>query len=321
METIRNYLETMFANLPNTLDVIKAKNELYQMMEDKYEELIAEGKHENEAVGIIISEFGNLEEIADALGISEVLNNNIDEDARFISEEESMEYVFDASQHKLFIGVAVLMFIVSPSFPIIIPNMGGIVAFFLTIAFGVALIILSSVRMGKWDFLDNVKCVIEYATANNLYANLRNNLFSKAVMKTIGILCIILSFIPVIILDELTVKSFFGAEMAPAALFIMVGIGVFLIIASTAKEGAYHKLLSLNDSNKVAGNYNAVKSTQHDYGNEIFNKIMPVYWKTVTCLYLIWSFLTFHWYKTWIIWPLAWLIHRVISTSYTDKRR
>ena len=211
METIRNYLETMFANLPNTLDVIKAKNELYQMMEDKYEELIAEGKHENEAVGIIISEFGNLEEIADALGISEVLNNNIDEDARFISEEESMEYVFDASQHKLFIGVAVLMFIVSPSFPIIIPNMGGIVAFFLTIAFGVALIILSSVRMGKWDFLDNVKCVIEYATANNLYANLRNNLFSKAVMKTIGILCIILSFIPVIILDELTVKSFFGA--------------------------------------------------------------------------------------------------------------
>ena len=124
-----------------------------------------------------------------------------------------------------------------------------------------------------------------------------------------------------IILDELTVKSFFGAEMAPAALFIMVGIGVFLIIASTAKEGAYHKLLSLNDSNKVAGNYNAVKSTQHDYGNEIFNKIMPVYWKTVTCLYLIWSFLTFHWHKTWIIWPLAWLIHRVISTSYTDKRR
>ena len=59
METIRNYLETMFAGLPNTAEVLKAKDELWQMMEDKYAELIAEGKAENEAVGIVISEFGN----------------------------------------------------------------------------------------------------------------------------------------------------------------------------------------------------------------------------------------------------------------------
>ena len=39
METIRNYLETMFLKLPNTPEVYKAKNELWQMMEDKYTEL------------------------------------------------------------------------------------------------------------------------------------------------------------------------------------------------------------------------------------------------------------------------------------------
>ena len=37
METIRNYLETMFANLPDNAEVRRAKNELWQMMEDKYE--------------------------------------------------------------------------------------------------------------------------------------------------------------------------------------------------------------------------------------------------------------------------------------------
>lgn len=58
MEAIRNYLETMFLNLPNTPEVYKAKNELWQMMEDKYTELKAEGKSENEAVGTVISEFG-----------------------------------------------------------------------------------------------------------------------------------------------------------------------------------------------------------------------------------------------------------------------
>ena len=43
METIKNYLENMFSHLPNTSEVQKAKYELYQMMEDKYNELISEG--------------------------------------------------------------------------------------------------------------------------------------------------------------------------------------------------------------------------------------------------------------------------------------
>ncbi len=42
---------------------------------------------------------------------------------------------------------------------------------------------------------------------------------------------------------------------------------------------------------------------------------MSVYWPTVTCLYLIWSFLTFAWWKTWIIWPLAGIIHSVIKNT------
>ena len=61
METIKNYLENMFSHLPNTPEVQKAKYELYQMMEDKYNELISDGKSDNEAIGIVISEFGNLD--------------------------------------------------------------------------------------------------------------------------------------------------------------------------------------------------------------------------------------------------------------------
>ena len=47
MDTIKSYLETMFANLPATAEVLKAKDELWGMMEDKYNELISEGKSEN----------------------------------------------------------------------------------------------------------------------------------------------------------------------------------------------------------------------------------------------------------------------------------
>ena len=75
METIRNYLNTMFAGLPDTPEVRKAFEELSAMMEDKYSELIEEGRSENEAVGTVISEFGNLEELAQTLGIENWLDN------------------------------------------------------------------------------------------------------------------------------------------------------------------------------------------------------------------------------------------------------
>lgn len=49
MEIIINYLDSMFASLPNTEEVRKAKAEMASMMEDKYTELKAEGKSEKEA--------------------------------------------------------------------------------------------------------------------------------------------------------------------------------------------------------------------------------------------------------------------------------
>ena len=64
METIRNYLEMMFADLTNTAEVKRAKEELWQMMEDKFDEEIVNGKSENEAVASVIANFGNLDELA-----------------------------------------------------------------------------------------------------------------------------------------------------------------------------------------------------------------------------------------------------------------
>lgn len=75
METIRNYLKAMFAGLPDTPEVRRAYEELAAMMEDKYTELIEEGRSENEAVGTVISEFGNLDELAQTLGIEDYLKN------------------------------------------------------------------------------------------------------------------------------------------------------------------------------------------------------------------------------------------------------
>ena len=107
METIRNYLETMFLKLPNTPEVYKAKNELWQMMEDKYTELKEEGKSENEAVGIVISEFGNLDELANDLGISRFVENQPMPQGKTLSLDQAKSYLADAgkSAYRTALGV------------------------------------------------------------------------------------------------------------------------------------------------------------------------------------------------------------------------
>lgn len=76
MDRIKKYLDNLFLGLPETPDVLRAKAELMQMMEDKYEELIKEGKSEEETFGIVVSEFGSLQELAEELGIAEQLQKN-----------------------------------------------------------------------------------------------------------------------------------------------------------------------------------------------------------------------------------------------------
>ena len=78
MNTIIAYLETMFGAYPQTPKLLEAKAELRTMMEDAYLGFIAAGMSENEAIGGVISEFGNIDEIAPTLGISAEIQSSAD---------------------------------------------------------------------------------------------------------------------------------------------------------------------------------------------------------------------------------------------------
>lgn len=63
METIKTYLENIFLTIPKNKETLKIKKELFSMMEDKYNELKYNGKTEYEAIGIVVSEFGSIDEV------------------------------------------------------------------------------------------------------------------------------------------------------------------------------------------------------------------------------------------------------------------
>ncbi|HHT40413.1 MAG TPA: hypothetical protein GX000_02030 [Actinomyces sp.] len=69
MDAIKQYLDYMFRTLPPTPQAIQARADLLAMMEDKYTELRNEGMPEHQAVAQVISDFGNLEEVAQELNL------------------------------------------------------------------------------------------------------------------------------------------------------------------------------------------------------------------------------------------------------------
>ncbi len=316
METIKNYLETMFARLPDTPEVGKARAELWQMMEDKYMELINEGKAENEAIGTVIAEFGNIDELAGDLGLkaavpAEDINFN---KARRVSMDEAKGYLAAKAYEGYAIGLGVFFCIVSCcGFVAGISDLVSIGLMFGAIAAAVGLFVFSGLVMGRWDYIKKEACSIGIETREYVRSRQESFRAASALMMAIGVILCIMSVVPVIVVGE------FGADegYSLVMMFFAIGIGVFLFITVGVRSKSYKTVLSLGGEDAANGVYEALEK-EKVYKNEKVKAVMSVYWLSVTCIYLIWSFLTFDWHITWIVWVLAALVEKIIESLYAE---
>lgn len=327
MNTIRNYLESMFAKLPNTPEVIKAKCELGQMMEDKYNELISEGKSDNEAVAQVISEFGNLDDLAVALGIRDLLREDhaATQNIRELSADEAEKYLAEKAHSALLAGLGTFFAVICPSGVILAGTaehgsrtLMAIGVFFLlgAIAACVTLHTYSALRMGSWKYLKLEPCSIDYATAGMINDQRRSTHDSTILQRTVSILLFCTCYIPLVFLHLMVPRSIVdGAGVV--ILLVMVAFGVLILTVSNSRENGYHVLLSLSssqDGRRFRSNDDVV------YSSPAVRIIMSVFWPTVTCLYLIISFLTFGWAITWIIFPIAGVVDRLLKAIFGIRK-
>lgn len=89
MDVLHAYLDSLFAAWPRTAQVLNLKREMLDTMEDKYEELKRDGKSEHEAIGIVISEFGSVDELMHELGILPAAETGQEIS---ISEQQALQY-------------------------------------------------------------------------------------------------------------------------------------------------------------------------------------------------------------------------------------
>ena len=292
--------------LPNTREVLKAKAELGQMMEDKFNEMIAEGKPENEAIAQVLAEFGNLDEVADTLGIKEVINKD-PLDKRIVKLEEANEYIYYREGSALRTAIGVMLCILCPIAELILgESMGmvglGTIGLFIVLAMGIALFIYNGVQSDKWEWMDKTPCAVEFGTIDEVNRKREAYRPMKALYLCVGIVLCILAVAISGVVDDY-IPALHIRDLDGMIFLSIVAIGVGLIVYGNLRDSAFTKILSLNDSKTVGGNFVDSQKTVKRL-TKTGQTIMSVYWPTVTCIYLIWSFVTMDWHISWIIWPL-----------------
>ena len=81
-EKIRKEVNTLFQNAPNTKRANDLKDEIISNAEDKYEDLIKQGKNEQEALQTVIKEIGNIDELIEELNKNNPMHTQYVEESR-----------------------------------------------------------------------------------------------------------------------------------------------------------------------------------------------------------------------------------------------
>ena len=317
MNTIRNYLDNMFLGMPQTDDVIRAKMELLAMMEDKYNELKSSGKTENEAIGIVISEFGNLDELADTLGIKEIMENKTD--IPIVSYGEAMQYIENSKSTAPKTALGVLLCILSPVILLLLLGLSelnlitvkeeyliavSLAVLICFVAAGVSHFIRFSSKLEKYEYLQENVFELDYRTEQMVRGIQEQDeqIYKSAV--NISVIGYILCALPIII-TPLMLEIEGLSVISVAVTLIIIAYATYNLISKSAVQEACNVLLQ-------QGEY-SIKSKS----NKISRTVTKVYWLVIVAIYLGYSFITNNWAMSWIIWAIAGVLFGAVK-AITD---
>lgn len=318
MDTIIVYLDNMFTSLPKTPELERLKQELLLGMEEKYVELKGEGKTENEAIGIVISEFGNIEELTAELDI----HAEQTEDIPVLTEEDVNDYTKARRHSGLEIGLGVilcaggiaLLLVFDTLFEnktianssVELGTLLGLVGMFVLIAAAVGLFIHSGMNMSRFRGLEQ-GFQLPYTLKSELQHRRALFVTNYRFSIILGISLCVLSPILVII------ASYINEDYSPygaAALLLMVAFGVFLFIYSGNVHGAYTRLLEEP--------YIAVERTEE---GRVLEAAGAVIWPIASIVFLISGFVYQRWDINWVVFPIAGILQGMSSSMYQTWKR
>ncbi|WP_410495626.1 permease prefix domain 1-containing protein [Cellulosilyticum sp. ST5] len=323
MEIIKNYLDNVFQSLPQTQEILNLKDELLANMGDKYEELKASGKTENEAIGIVISEFGNIDELLKEMNINVSSESQLSlnkpvgptlslEDARnFISLKRKSARFVGLGVALILLGVATLIGCIALIDADIIlkqansnsKGMFPVIMLFLFIVPAVGLFIFSGTQLELFKFIEEGK----FELSNSAKAILSKEYPSVNAQKPLAIitgvsLCI-LSPVPIFI------GSMFSDNLTLAGvcvLLVMIALAVNIFIYTGMVPEAYKRLLKLEEF-----------SPEKKQEDKLIGAVAGIVWPLATAVFLFLGFVFNLWGICWLVFPITGMLFGGFCAFYS----
>ncbi|MBO1298730.1 MULTISPECIES: permease prefix domain 1-containing protein [unclassified Enterococcus] len=304
MKTIKDYLDSLFLNVPITPETKKAKEDLLAIMEDQYHGLLEEGKSEHEAIGAVISEFGSIDELLQELELSrsafdeEIWENEIELD-------EALSFWDKVRNFSLFLSAGIAICILAVGIMIFLTNhlndVIGLLAMFVLIALGVGLIITSSLSYSATKKKLNDR---PYSQEVKFEGSRQTENYEKSfrVGLVLGITLCILSVTPFFATNAFG----FPTSLALLIFFTAIALGVFFIVYVSIIYTWFTKVAEgtffISDEDEPGP-----RASQHMYGDsaESIRLFERLYWPSIFVIYMVWSFLTRSWGYSWLLFVLG----------------
>ncbi len=137
-EKLRHYIDDLFANAPSTVRAVELKEELFQNLTDKYNDLLAEGKSEESAFNIAIASIGDVDSLISGL-----------------TGEKRPENEKSKKRSAILVAIAISLYILCPVPVILLQSEIGVMGLFLFVAIATALLIYNGVTRERYVKADD----------------------------------------------------------------------------------------------------------------------------------------------------------------------
>jgi hypothetical protein len=316
MNTISNYVDSIFANMPNTPELSEQKQAMLTKLQEKYQQLISAGKSEHEAISGAIAAYGNVDDftISDkSVQPAENPKNEV-----FLSSQQVDEYIDHRHHFAWAMATGVFLCIMGPASLFLGQYLVGsrngqpgrtselldiltLVPLFIFVAAGVALFILYGMKEQQFE-LEQKRIQLDSTTYTRLKAEHKAFRPRLAVAVAIGVALCILA--PVSLLLSVVLL---GEDNSLSLVFLLsfIAIGVFLFVFYGIQDETYEKLLSIGGFSKN----NAEK-------NRVVGIVAGVVFPLAAAIYLIAGFVYYAWGSAWIIFPIVGILFGIFATVY-----
>jgi transcriptional regulator with XRE-family HTH domain len=168
----------------------------------------------------------------------------------------------------------------------------GLIALFLIVAIAVAIFVFCGFKNAPYEFIDKEPFETEYGVKGMVRE--RQKAFRNTYVKcnVIGTCICVISPVPLFV--GAFVKNGFFTVIALTVTMLFAGIGAMFFIYAGVQWASMQKLLKEGEFAPLEKKKSKVRET-----------VGTLYWLVVTAVYLVWSFTTFNWQTTWIVWPVA----------------